>query len=353
MSDCAKMARIILKLEPACLSTFGVRTARKLSWEYCQEPSPWDIPEVMRFVYGSIELVFVLDDYDQRDLLDRTAINRNPQGTVGRMGLSELRWFIHTVQRSEKWADGYSSPILKCLASGALQLAGKRLLAVLAVLCKAPYDPEVIDLDQDIIENNQEIKVCVSGCKNMNKSAVTALEEGADLTTVRETSLWQAAQYALGAGRPVKLADLCQELLKRGNARVKAGPVARLTTHVGSRDANGITKWRKVLVIGSEGGSISLREAEWGGERGFVLDTVDSSDYWLDEEDDGLPQVVQRTPFFGSLSEAVTALPASWPEFYPVFVEPDFWPTLQKELEARKFNPWDNQWLRAVGTPYN
>lgn len=125
--DCAEMARIIQELEPACLAAFNVRSANELKWEWGKEPSPWSIPEIMRFIYGSIEFGFVLGDYEMTDLVDLKRINRDPQGTVGRMGISDLRWFIHTVQRSDKWADCYASPILECLASGALQLAGKRL----------------------------------------------------------------------------------------------------------------------------------------------------------------------------------------------------------------------------------
>ena len=126
--DCAEMAQIIQELEPACLTAYQVRTASDLKWEWGVKPSPWDIPEIMKFIYGSIELGFVIDDYEMEDLLDLERINCDPKGTISQMGISDLRWFIHTVQRSDKWADGYSSPILKCLASGALQLAGKRLV---------------------------------------------------------------------------------------------------------------------------------------------------------------------------------------------------------------------------------
>jgi hypothetical protein len=114
-------------MEPACLAAYGVRLATELKWEYGEKPSPWDIPEIMRFIDGSVELGFVLYDYDVTDLVDLKEVNRNPQGTVGRMGINDLRWFIHTLQRSDKWADCYSSPILEILASGALQRAGRRL----------------------------------------------------------------------------------------------------------------------------------------------------------------------------------------------------------------------------------
>jgi hypothetical protein len=129
IQDCAEMARIIQDMEPACLSAYGVRSAKDLKWEFDKKPWPWDISEIMRFIYGSIEFGFVLGDYEMVDLVDLMEINRDPAGCIGRMGISEIRWFIHTVQRADKWADCYASPILDCLASGALQLAGKRLAA--------------------------------------------------------------------------------------------------------------------------------------------------------------------------------------------------------------------------------
>jgi hypothetical protein len=127
IQDCAEMARIIQDMEPACLTAYSVRSASDLKWEWNEEPSPWSIPEIMRFIYGSIELGFVLDDYEVTDLIDLEKINRDPQVCIGCMGISEIRWFIHTIQRADKWADSYASPVLECLASGALQLAGKRL----------------------------------------------------------------------------------------------------------------------------------------------------------------------------------------------------------------------------------
>lgn len=127
INDCAEMARFIRDIEPACLDAYGVRSPSELRWEYGEKPSPWDIPEIMRFIYGAIELGFVLNDYEEHELVDLDSINRDPHRTVGGMGITDLRWFIHTVQRADKWADGYSSPILEYLVSGSLQLAGKRL----------------------------------------------------------------------------------------------------------------------------------------------------------------------------------------------------------------------------------
>lgn len=127
IQDCAEMARIICNIEPACLVAYGVNTASELHWEYGKKSSPWSIPESNRFISGAIKLGFVLGDYETHELVNLDLINRDPQGTVGCMEITDLRWFIHTIQRADKWADGFSSPILECLASGSLQLAGKRL----------------------------------------------------------------------------------------------------------------------------------------------------------------------------------------------------------------------------------
>lgn len=127
IQDCAEMARIINDMEPACLIAYNVRSASDLKWEWNNEPWPWNIPEIMRFIYGSIELGFVLHDYEEINLVDIKKINCNPNECISCMGINEIRWFIHTVQRADKWADCAASPILECLASGALQIAGKRL----------------------------------------------------------------------------------------------------------------------------------------------------------------------------------------------------------------------------------
>jgi hypothetical protein len=127
IQDYAEMARIINDMEPACLTAYNVRSVSDLKWEWNKEPSPWSIPEIMRFINGSIELGFVVGDYELEDLVDLKEINRDPHKFMGCMGISDIRWFIHTVQRADKWADCYASPILECLASGALQMSGKRL----------------------------------------------------------------------------------------------------------------------------------------------------------------------------------------------------------------------------------
>ncbi|MOA63387.1 hypothetical protein D3C78_1890980 [compost metagenome] len=39
----------------------------------------------------------------------------------------QLRHFLHTLLRNERWANGYSSPVREALGSGALELVATRL----------------------------------------------------------------------------------------------------------------------------------------------------------------------------------------------------------------------------------
>jgi hypothetical protein len=69
-----------------------------------------------------------MDPFDAQEFSDLHAINADPLRQIDGMGLSDLRRYIHTLHRADKWADGLSCPVLEALASGALQRAGLRLL---------------------------------------------------------------------------------------------------------------------------------------------------------------------------------------------------------------------------------
>ncbi len=71
---------------------------------------------------------FVMDPFDPEDYADLKAINEEPIRMIDDMDLNDLRRYIHTLQRADKWSDGLWSPVLEALASGALQRAGQRLL---------------------------------------------------------------------------------------------------------------------------------------------------------------------------------------------------------------------------------
>lgn len=125
---CFLMSQIIAAMEPACLKTFKKTRHTLLRWQWDQKPSPNDIPEIMHFIYGTLYLGFVMDPFDPEDYADLKAINEEPIRMIDDMDLNDLRRYIHTLQRADKWSDGLWSPVLEALASGALQRAGQRLL---------------------------------------------------------------------------------------------------------------------------------------------------------------------------------------------------------------------------------
>ncbi len=121
------MAELILDMEEACLLAYHARTPSELHREWNQKPEPWEIPAVTRFMHGALACGFVCNDYAMEQCMDLYAVNARPQEMIGKMRFSELRRYIHTVQRAAKWSDGYD-PIIEALASGALQLAANRLM---------------------------------------------------------------------------------------------------------------------------------------------------------------------------------------------------------------------------------
>lgn len=68
---------------------------------------------------------WVCDDLPHDDFLPQ--VNRDVEGTVGKWGLSQLRLYLHTLMRGEKWCDGNSSVVLEAFDSGALWTVADRL----------------------------------------------------------------------------------------------------------------------------------------------------------------------------------------------------------------------------------
>jgi ADP-ribose pyrophosphatase YjhB (NUDIX family) len=122
------MASLILDLEAACLRLYGVDESREIPWDGDLTAASWEVPEYRRFIEGSPACGFVVDGLPPEEWLDLEDVNRHPRQTIPIMRPQDIRLFIHTVHRSEKWADGYASPVLESLASGALQAVAKRLL---------------------------------------------------------------------------------------------------------------------------------------------------------------------------------------------------------------------------------
>lgn len=109
------------------LQLYEVGSTRELRFDWEKGHRPWDAPEFLRFVEGAAACGFVCEDYPAGELVPLSEVNRNPGQMLGAMNGEELRQYVHTLHRADKWADGYSSPILEALASGALQLLAARL----------------------------------------------------------------------------------------------------------------------------------------------------------------------------------------------------------------------------------
>jgi ADP-ribose pyrophosphatase YjhB (NUDIX family) len=122
------MATLILELEAACIRAYGLRSRQEIRWGDHLSPTPWDLPEYRRFVEGAPACGFVVEGFPPEEWLDLEDIDRHPERAVSIMGPKDIREYLHTLHRSEKWADGYSSPMFEALASGALQAVARRLL---------------------------------------------------------------------------------------------------------------------------------------------------------------------------------------------------------------------------------
>lgn len=98
-----------------------------------QEPYQWDAIGPALFEEYEYELLlltlyacgWVCDDLPLDDFLPQ--VNRDVDGTVGKWGLPQLRLYLHTLMRGEKWCGGDSSVVLEAFESGALQTVARRL----------------------------------------------------------------------------------------------------------------------------------------------------------------------------------------------------------------------------------
>lgn len=117
------LAMLIRHLEKGLLIHFKVRCAASVPYECFQEI--WQLDEYRRFVDGAYACGFVCRDF-KPDFPFESG-NHRPQETMRAWTFHDLRHYFHTLLRAERWADGYSSPILQAVMSGALGEAASRL----------------------------------------------------------------------------------------------------------------------------------------------------------------------------------------------------------------------------------
>lgn len=83
------------------------------------------LPEYMRFLKGAYACGFVCSNFSLMD--DFLEYQNRPDEHIRTASWTQFRHYIHTLLRGEKWADGYSSPILDAAKSGALTVVLERL----------------------------------------------------------------------------------------------------------------------------------------------------------------------------------------------------------------------------------
>lgn len=84
------------------------------------------LPEYERLELGGYACGFVCRDMKIDPRYEK--IMGAPRNYLEAMPFAELRQFVHTLWRAERWADEYGSPIKEALENGALNIIGRRLL---------------------------------------------------------------------------------------------------------------------------------------------------------------------------------------------------------------------------------
>ncbi len=114
---------LINALETAALGHFGVQGHERLPMERHEEFTA--LLEYRLFVEGAYACGFVCTDFAPGGPTVERGVR--VEDAVGSWLFFELRHYVHTLLRSERWADGYSSPIFEALVQGVLQAISRRL----------------------------------------------------------------------------------------------------------------------------------------------------------------------------------------------------------------------------------
>lgn len=83
------------------------------------------LPEYERFIVGAPGAGFVCNDL--APMKDFEDFNARPREHLSSSDFSQLRLYVHTLLRAERWADGYATPIREAVMSGALEIVADRL----------------------------------------------------------------------------------------------------------------------------------------------------------------------------------------------------------------------------------
>ncbi|MCM2312284.1 MAG: hypothetical protein NDI84_12865 [Steroidobacteraceae bacterium] len=117
------LVQLIRLLEREALAHFRVPTASRLPKDRQGEFFKLDAYRI--FIEGAYACGFVCRDLKLDNPLE--AVGDRTSEVIAGWSFPALRQYVHYLVRHERWAEGFSSPILESLAAGHLQQVADRL----------------------------------------------------------------------------------------------------------------------------------------------------------------------------------------------------------------------------------
>lgn len=117
------LVQLVRLLERDALTHFRVPVAARLPRERYADFFKLEAYRI--FIEGAYACGFVCHDFKPDNPLE--ADRARATATIARWTFPQLRQYVHHLVRHERWADGFSSPILESLADGHLQQVADRL----------------------------------------------------------------------------------------------------------------------------------------------------------------------------------------------------------------------------------
>jgi hypothetical protein len=117
------LSQLIRLLERQALAHFRVKSPARLPTGRHKEF--FRLEAYPLFLEGAYACGFVCGDLKPDNPLEGE--RARPAEAIAGWSFQRLRRYVHYLLRHERWADGYSSPILEALAAGHLQQVGQRL----------------------------------------------------------------------------------------------------------------------------------------------------------------------------------------------------------------------------------
>lgn len=116
-------AKVIRRFEEAWSRQF--RRPVDLSFETYQRFR--EMPEFEDFMDAALACGFVCSDFRDFAQVEQVHESECPSDEVASLTFSELRHYVHTLQRAEKWNSDYSRTLWASLQTGALSAVARRL----------------------------------------------------------------------------------------------------------------------------------------------------------------------------------------------------------------------------------